>query len=123
MSDPDPEAEEPNAQQPDRGADEAAQHGRHELAPHQPRPAIGELQPRGFLGMLRRGDNMLGQRSVAQFLHRPHEELYDLTRAPNELRNVAGAAGNAAVLADLRKRLRDWQKTTGDPWTIKYRHE
>ncbi|MDT7767362.1 MAG: hypothetical protein QOI30_350, partial [Mycobacterium sp.] len=27
MSDPDPEAEEPTAQQPDRGADEAAQHG------------------------------------------------------------------------------------------------
>jgi uncharacterized protein YlxW (UPF0749 family) len=64
MSDPDPEAEEPTTQQPDRGADEAAQHGRHELAPHQPRPAIGELQPRGFLGMLRRGRALFGTLAV-----------------------------------------------------------
>jgi uncharacterized protein YlxW (UPF0749 family) len=60
MSDPDPKADETAAQQPEDGADEVAQHGRHELAPHQPRPDIGELQPRGFLGVLRRDRTVFG---------------------------------------------------------------
>ncbi len=64
MSDPDPKADETAAQQPEHGADEVAQHGRHELAPHQPRPDIGELQPRGFLGMLRRGRTVFGALAV-----------------------------------------------------------
>ncbi len=74
-------------------------------------------------GTLKRGDRMMGQRSVAQYLRRPREELYDLRKDPNELRNVAGGPGSVAVLADLRKRVRDWQEKTGDPWAIKYRHE
>jgi uncharacterized protein YlxW (UPF0749 family) len=41
--------------------DEAEHHGRHELAPHQPPAAIGELQPRGFL---RRGRTMFGTLAV-----------------------------------------------------------
>ena len=38
-------------------AGEAEHHGRHELAPHEPQPAIGDLQPRGFL---RRGRTVFG---------------------------------------------------------------
>src|SRR5277367_4623985 len=64
MSDPDPKADETATQQPEDGADEVEQHGRHELAPHQPRPDIGELQPRGFLGMLRRGRTVFGALAV-----------------------------------------------------------
>ncbi|MFY9767229.1 MAG: DUF881 domain-containing protein, partial [Mycobacterium sp.] len=64
MSDPDPKADETAAQQPEDGADEVEQHGRHELAPHQPRPDIGELQPRGFLGILRRGRTVFGALAV-----------------------------------------------------------
>jgi uncharacterized protein YlxW (UPF0749 family) len=60
MSDPDPKADETAAQQPEDGTDEVAQHGRHELAPHQPRPDIGELQSRRFLGVLRRGRTVFG---------------------------------------------------------------
>ena len=41
--------------------DEPDEHGRHELAPHQPTPAIGELQPRGFL---RRGRTTFGTLAV-----------------------------------------------------------
>jgi uncharacterized protein YlxW (UPF0749 family) len=63
MSDTDPEADDTTAEshQPDaetaQEGQEAEQHGRHELAPHQPKPAIGELQPRGFL---RRGRAVFG---------------------------------------------------------------
>ncbi len=38
-------------------AGEAEHHGRHELAPHEPQPVIGELQPRGIL---RRGRTVFG---------------------------------------------------------------
>jgi uncharacterized protein YlxW (UPF0749 family) len=64
MSDPDPKADETAAQQPEDGADEVEQHGRHELAPHQPRSDIGELQPRGFLGIPRRGRTVFGALAV-----------------------------------------------------------
>ena len=40
-------------------------------------------------GVLKRGDKMMGQRTVKAFLHRPKEELYDLTADPNELKNLA----------------------------------
>ena len=49
---------------PDHDADGAAQHGRHELPPHEPRPEIGSLKPRGLAGMLRRGRTMFGALAV-----------------------------------------------------------
>ena len=74
MNDPNPEGTpqdneaeskaDETAQQHEHGPDEAAQHGRHELPPHQPRPEIGELQPRGLLGMLRRGRTIFGVLAV-----------------------------------------------------------
>ncbi|MFZ0718617.1 DUF881 domain-containing protein [Mycobacterium sp.] len=67
MSDTDPEADDTaaesrhpdaeNAEKPGEVEETAEQHGRHELGPHQPQPAIGELQPRGFL---RRGRTVFG---------------------------------------------------------------
>ena len=50
-------------------------------------------------------------------------ELYDLTKDPHELVNVADDAAYADTLADLRRRVRDWQRATNDPWTILYREE
>jgi len=67
------------------------------------------------------GVKMLGQRSVADFLHRPKEELFDLTKDPHEMNNIAGT--NASALAELRQRVRVWQQETNDPWTILYREE
>jgi N-sulfoglucosamine sulfohydrolase len=65
----------------------------------------------------------MGQRSVEAFLHRPKEELYDLTADPNELKNLAADPASATVLDDLRGKLRAWQKQTADPWMVKYTHE
>lgn len=67
-------------------------------------------------GILKRGDKMLGQRTIESFLHRSREELFDLKKDPNELKNVAGDADYAKTLDDLRSRLKDWQKQTKDPW-------
>ena len=69
------------------------------------------------------GVKMLGQRSVADYLHRPKEELFDLTKDPHEMKNVAQELANVAVLVELRQRLRAWQQDTKDPWTIVYREE
>ena len=66
---------------------------------------------------------MMGQRSVDAYLHRPKEELYDLSSDPNELKNLAADPGHAKTLVDLRERLRAWQVETNDPWTILYREE
>src|SRR5262249_12121340 len=94
------------------------------LAHELPFPTAADLyESPTWQGVLKRGDKMIGQRSVVQYLHRPREELYDLTNDPNELQNLAGDAKHAKVLADLRKRLRAWQEKTHDPWLIKYLHE
>jgi uncharacterized protein YlxW (UPF0749 family) len=61
MSDTDPEADDATAESHQADAEKAEEHGRHELGPHQPKPAIGELQPSGFL---RRGRTVFGARTV-----------------------------------------------------------
>lgn len=71
----------------------------------------------------RTGEKMMGQRPVASYLHRPKEELYDLTSDPNELKNLATDPAQASTLRSLRERLRAWQQETNDPWTILYREE
>jgi N-sulfoglucosamine sulfohydrolase len=45
---------------------------------------------------------------------RPAEELYDTEADPDELRNLAGAASHAEVLAAMRARLQAWQQETDD---------
>lgn len=74
-------------------------------------------------GILKRGDKTLGHRSIDSYIHRPREELYDLEKDPNELKNVAGDPKYATVLNDLRGRLKDWQEKTKDPWIVKYKYE
>jgi N-sulfoglucosamine sulfohydrolase len=74
-------------------------------------------------GIRKRGDKTMGERGIEAFVHRPREELYDLEADPHELKNVAGDAQDAKVLADLRARLKEWQEKTKDPWVVKYRYE
>ncbi|HZT80274.1 MAG TPA: sulfatase/phosphatase domain-containing protein [Gemmataceae bacterium] len=74
-------------------------------------------------GVLKHHDRAIGERGMDAYLHRPKEELYDLEKDPHELRNVAGDPAYADVLNDLRRRLKDWQKKTNDPWIVKYEHE
>jgi uncharacterized protein YlxW (UPF0749 family) len=59
VSDSCPEPDDTATRKPDRVPDD--EHGRHELASGQPKPAIGELQPGGFL---RRGRTVFGTLAV-----------------------------------------------------------
>lgn len=58
----------------------------------------------------------LGKRSQAAYLQRPVEELYDLSRDPDELVNVIADPAYAGTLTDLRARLLKMRQETKDPW-------
>ncbi len=94
-NDSESKADDTAAQQQERATDEAGQHGRHELEPHQPRPAVGELQPRGFLGMLRRGRTIFGAAAVLLCL------LLGVAIATQVHQNSSGDSLDTARPADL----------------------
>jgi N-sulfoglucosamine sulfohydrolase len=58
----------------------------------------------------------LGARSVDAFLHRPDEELYDLSKDPHELRNMANDPAYRDVMQSMRADMKKFQTRTHDPW-------
>jgi N-sulfoglucosamine sulfohydrolase len=58
----------------------------------------------------------LGGRTLEAFLHRPEEELYDLAKDPNELRNLATDPAYADVLRRMREDMTAFRERTHDPW-------
>jgi arylsulfatase A-like enzyme len=62
-------------------------------------------------------------RAIAPFFQlatakRPAEELYDLRRDPDQLKNVAGQSAHRAAQRRLRGELDRWLRETGDPRAI-----
>jgi uncharacterized sulfatase len=51
---------------------------------------------------------------IQQYIHRPPEELYDLSNDPDELKNLAADPAHAADLARLRAALDEWMKAHHD---------
>jgi N-sulfoglucosamine sulfohydrolase len=60
----------------------------------------------------------VGRRPVEQYLHRPPEELYDITADPDEVNNLARLPAHQAVLAELRADVDTMRKATKDPWLV-----
>ena len=73
--------------------------------------------------VMKRGMTHYGKRRVDAYLHRPRFELYDLEKDPDEVVNLAGEPGHAAVLEELQAKLKAFQKRTGDPWILKWDYE
>jgi len=69
-------------------------------------------------GIRRRKDSVMGVRSVAAYLRRPAEELYDLEADPNEVRNLASDPEHRRALDDLRRRVQEFRVRTQDPWNM-----
>lgn len=61
----------------------------------------------------------VGGRPLKDFFFRPAEELYDLQEDPNEIHNLATDPQHAEVLAELRRRLEEWQVQSDDLWLYK----
>jgi N-sulfoglucosamine sulfohydrolase len=53
------------------------------------------------------------------FGKRPAEELYDLSKDPHQINNVAGQAEYAAAQKQLRAQLDQWMRDTADPRAVK----
>jgi N-sulfoglucosamine sulfohydrolase len=58
----------------------------------------------------------LGARTLQAFLHRPAEELYDLRKDPEEVRNLAADPAHREDLERLRAAMARFRKDTHDPW-------
>jgi uncharacterized sulfatase len=48
------------------------------------------------------------------YIDRPAEELYDVTKDPDELNNIAGDKSMRPVVSGLRERLEAWMRQQGD---------
>lgn len=68
-------------------------------------------------------DALYGKRTVKAYMHRPRFELYDLESDPDEVRNLAAQPQHAALLEEMKGRLRAFQKRTADPWILKWDYE
>jgi N-sulfoglucosamine sulfohydrolase len=64
-----------------------------------------------------------GQKTVQDYIHRPQFELYDLQTDPGEARNLAADPKQAELLAEMKARLKAFQKRTSDPWLLKWDYE
>jgi N-sulfoglucosamine sulfohydrolase len=74
-------------------------------------------------GVLSRGDEDYGSRTVDAYLHRPRFELYNLVDDPWESHNLAEDPDHAHRLSELQAELQQWQVETSDPWELKWRYE
>jgi len=73
---------------------------------------------------LQKGENATyGQKTVAQYIHRPEFELYDIESDPNETENLAGDPEFSEILANYQGKLREFQANTNDPWIMKWDYE
>jgi uncharacterized sulfatase len=60
------------------------------------------------------GTDAFAAERVRVYQHRHAEELYDLTKDPHELKNIAADPDQQKLLASLRKKLDAWMKQQGD---------
>jgi N-sulfoglucosamine sulfohydrolase len=74
-------------------------------------------------GVLQRGDTHYAKRSVDAYIHRPEFELYDLENDPDEVNNLADNSKYAAICEELKRKLKEFQKRTDDPWILKWERE
>lgn len=61
----------------------------------------------------------IGGRLLTDYIHRPPEMLFDIQNDACELRDLSQVEGFRGVLAELRRRLEDWQRSTADQWLLR----
>ncbi len=81
---------------------------------------IDTYERRLWAGIRARGGTTLGPRSVAQFLHRPRLELYDLETDPWETNNLAAHPDHRARAETMADELVKRLSAQDDPWLRKY---
>lgn len=80
-------------------------------------PVAGDIQSSpSWRAIESRPSAGLGGRTLAAFLHRPAEELYELSKDPHEVQNIATDPAYADVLRRMRTELAEFRTRTRDPW-------
>lgn len=69
-------------------------------------------------GVYRTKAEYFGNRKVKDYLFRAEYELYDLSKDPYEINNLATDKAYQETLDDMKARLKAFQKKTKDPWLI-----
>ena len=64
-----------------------------------------------------------GRKTVAEYIHRPPFELYDIAADAHETNNLAGEPQYASTLREYQHRLKQHQRVTDDPWIMKWDYE
>ncbi len=69
---------------------------------------------------LRRGDRLIGPRTVKKYLYRDETELYNLETDPDEVVNLADNLNYADVRNELSEKLLAFLRKTKDPWLLRH---
>ncbi len=69
-----------------------------------------------WAGVRSRGLDKMGRRKTQDVLHHAKEELYDIVADPMETNNLTGSSSHAATLKELREKVVNFRRETGDPW-------
>jgi len=94
------------------------------IAHNLPYPFASDLwASKTWQAVLKRGDKYYGKRTTEAYIHRPKFELYDLIKDPDEVNNLADDPKHEKVLAELKDKLKAFQKRTKDPWILKWKYE
>ncbi|RMZ84942.1 hypothetical protein DV738_g330, partial [Chaetothyriales sp. CBS 135597] len=74
-------------------------------------------------GIRNSGENgttvLIGPRPLRQYVRRAPEELYDLSKDPLEVHNLAQSPEHQELLLSLRGDIEKWQNDTLDPWLFR----
>lgn len=68
-------------------------------------------------------ETLYGRRTVDEYIHRPQFELYDLEQDAAETHNLADLPEHVNLLSEMQAKLKEYQKSTGDPWVKKWEYE
>jgi len=79
-------------------------------------PIAGDVASSASWNAINASGASLGRRSLAAFLHRPAEELYDVANDPAQLVNLVDRAEHRNALQQMREAVRMWRAETKDPW-------
>ena len=72
---------------------------------------------------LKNGEGWYAGRRIADYLHRPQFELYDIGADPFETRYLAEDPAYRGTLESLKVKIRDFQERTNDPWILKWEYD
>ncbi|MBT5186915.1 MAG: sulfatase-like hydrolase/transferase, partial [Kordiimonadaceae bacterium] len=65
-------------------------------------------------------DAMYGPRTVEAYMHRPEFELFDIEKDPLESKNLADDPEFKDILEAHKVKLKEFQRSTQDPWLLKW---